>query len=298
VGATLGELVREGERRFKAARLAYGHGLPTAYDEAAHLALYALDLTPHELTSRLEHRPTAIQARRIRGLFERRIKERRPVAYLTGEAWLGEYRFRIDERTIIPRSYIAELLHERLAPWVSAPSRVRSALDLCTGSGCLAVMLACSFPRALIDAADISRAALNVARRNVAMYKLHKRIRLVQSDLFSALAARQYDLIVSNPPYVTAASMQRLPPEYRYEPSLALAGGRDGLDIVRGILQLATAHLRAGGMLVLEVGHSRSRVERLFPSTAFVWPDTSGGDDCVLLVSREELVQASQRRGF
>lgn len=295
---TLGELVREGEKRFKAARLVCGHGIPTAYDEAAYLALHVLDLPPDQLPPRLEHRPTTVQARRIRALFERRIKERRPIAYLTGEAWLGEYRFRIDERTIIPRSYIADLLREQLAPWIRTPGRVRSALDLCTGSGCLAVMLACGFSRALIDAADISRDALNVARRNVARYKLHKRIRLVRSDLFSALAARQYDLIVSNPPYVTAASMRRLPPEYRYEPSLALAGGHDGLDLVRAILQGAPAHLRPGGMLVLEVGHSRSRVERLFPRTAFVWPDTSGGDDCVLLVSREALVQASQRQGF
>ena len=296
-GPTVGELVREGEKRFKAARLAYGHGLINAYDEAAYLALHMLGLPPDELTSCLENHPTTHQTKGIRALFERRVKERRPAAYLIGEAWLGEYRFRIDERVIVPRSYIAELMREKLAPWIPEPRRIRSALDLCTGSGCLAVMLACTFPRAQVDAADISRDALKVARRNVAIYELQRRVRLVRSDLYSALAGRQYDLIVSNPPYVTAASMRRLPPEYRHEPSLALAGGRDGLATARSILSDAPAYLRPGGMLVMEVGHSRSRMERLFPRTGFVWANTSGGDDCVLLVSREELVQASQRRG-
>lgn len=286
---TIGELVRHGESRFRAARLAFGHGVAHAYDEAAYLTLHALGLPPDALAHRLGQRPARNDIRKVLRLFERRIRERKPAAYLTGVAWLGEFRFRVDERVIIPRSYIAELLREALAPWIAHPRRVRSALDLCTGSGCLAIMLAHSFPRAQIDASDISREALRVAQRNVAEYGLEERIRLVRSDLYAALGQQRYDLIVSNPPYVTAASMRRLPREYRHEPEIALAGGSDGLCFTRAVLREAAAHLNPGGMLVVEVGHSRARVERAFPRTAFIWPQTSGGDDCVLVISREEL---------
>lgn len=286
---TVGELVRYGAGRFEAKRLAFGHGTLSAYDEAAYLTLHALGFPPHQLEAYLDRRPTPQGTEKVLALFERRIRERKPAAYLTGEAWLGEFRFHVDERVIVPRSYIAELLRESLAPWIPRPGRVRSALDLCTGSGCLAVMLAHSFPRARVDAADISRDALKVARRNVTEHALRERIRLVPSDLFEALSGRCYDVIVSNPPYVRTAVLRRLPREYRCEPRLALAGGSDGLDITRAILRDAASHLNPGGLLAVEVGHNRARVERAFPRTPFTWPNTSGGDDCVFLLYREQL---------
>ena len=196
--------------------------------------------------------------------------------------------FYVDERVIVPRSHIAGLLLERLVPWIPDASRVDTALDLGAGSGCLAILLARGFRRASIDAADISPAALAVARRNVRDYQLARRIRLVQSDLFSALGGKTFDLIVSNPPYVATAAMRRLPPEYRHEPSLALAAGKDGLDAARTILMQAAAHLNPGGMLVMEVGSGRLRVERAFPRVEFTWPETPGGGD-VLIVHREQL---------
>lgn len=286
---TVGRLIREGVRRFRAARLSFGHGTTRAFDEAAYLALHALRLPPDDLESHLGAALSAAQARRVLALFERRIRERKPAAYLTREAWLGDYRFYVDERVIVPRSYIAELLRDDLAPWVMRPQRVKSALDLCTGSGCLAIMLAHGFPGAGIDAADISADALRVARRNIADYRLKSRISLIKSDLFAGIAGKRYNLIVSNPPYVRTAIMRRLPPEYRREPELALAGGKDGLDIVRDILQHAAAHLNPRGILVVEVGHNRARVEKAFPRLEFTWPLTSGGDDCVFLLEREQL---------
>jgi ribosomal protein L3 glutamine methyltransferase len=283
------DLVRYGARRFSERRLAFGHGSINAFDEAAYLALHALDLPPDQLVPHLDLRPTPGRIQKVLDLFERRMKERIPAAYLTGEAWLGEFSFYVDKRVIVPRSYIAELLRDDLAPWIPRPAKIRSALDLCTGSGCLAVMLAHSFPRARIDAVDISADALHLARRNVARYALQKRIRLLRSDLYAAVSRKRYDLIVANPPYVAAASMRRLPREYRHEPRLALAGGRDGLDFTRAILLGAAAHLAPGGLLVVEIGRHRARLERAFPGTAFIWPHTSAGDDCVLLIYREDL---------
>ena len=285
---SVGALVRHGARRFRAAGLALGHGTANAHDEAAWLVMHALGLRPDAGTG-IHNQPVSPHAaRRILALFERRIRTRKPVAYLTHEAWLGDLRFHVDERVVVPRSHIANLLRKDLAPWIPNPRAVRSVLDLCTGSGCLAVMLAQHFPRARVDAADTSSAALAVARVNVASYRLGQRIRLVKSDLFSRLGGRTYDLIVSNPPYVTAAAMRRLPREYRYEPRLALAGGRDGLDLVRRIVQSASAHLRPGGVLVVEVGSGRRRLERAFPRVHFTWPEVAAGDP-VFLVEREQL---------
>ena len=218
-------------------------------------------------------------------LIERRVRTRKPLAYLVHEAWLGDHRFYVDERVLVPRSFIAELLRERLRPWVSRP--VRRALDLCTGSGCLAILLALTFPGAAVEATDISSPALAVARRNVKAYRLSRRVSLARADLFPEQAT--YDLIVANPPYVSAAAMRKLPSEYRREPRIALAGGRDGLACVRRILERAADFLRPGGWLVVEVGHSRRRVERAFPRLAFIWPETSAGDDCVFLLAREDL---------
>ena len=288
---TLGELVRYGARRFRAARLAFGHGTANARDEAAYLALHALrlplDVPARSFARRVEPRAAA----RVLNLYERRIRERKPAAYLTHEAWLGAFRFYVDERAVVPRSHIAELLRADLAPWVAGPESVETALDLCTGSACLAILLAHSFPRARIDAADVSRAALAVARRNVRDHRLGRRIRLIKSDLFSALRGKRYDLIVCNPPYVTAGSLRRLPREYRCEPRIALAGGAEGLDVVRRIVLEAAAHLTRRGLLVVEVGSGRRRVERMFPCTAFVWPETAGADT-VFIARREQLQRA------
>jgi ribosomal protein L3 glutamine methyltransferase len=286
---TVDSLIREGARRFRAARLSFGHGTARAIDEAACLALHALRLPPDAPGPRLSSTLNTAQQKRVLDLFERRIRERTPAAYLTHEAWLGDFRFYVDERVIVPRSYIAELLRDELAPWVMRPQRIKSALDLCTGSGCLAIMLAHSFQKARIDAADISADALRVARRNVADYRLKSRVSLIKSDLFAGMGGKHYDLIVSNPPYVRTTIMRRLPAEYRREPELALAGGKDGLDLVREILRKATAHLKPGGMLVVEIGHNRKRLEKAFPRLEFIWPLTSGGDDCVFVLEQEQL---------
>lgn len=278
--------MRYGARRLRAARVAYGHGTTNARDEAAWLALHALKLplaaTPAVLALPVGGRP----ARRVLALFEKRIRSRKPAAYLTREAWLAGLPFYVDERVIVPRSHIADLLADRLAPW--AGPGVKTVLDLCTGSGCLAILAARAFPRARVDAADISAAALAVARINVRRHRMGRRVRLVRSDLYFALAERRYDVIVCNPPYVTAASMRRLPREYRREPRIALAGGVDGLRVVRAIVQQAGDHLEPGGMLVMEVGSGRARVERAFPRIPFIWAATPGGGD-VLVARREDL---------
>lgn len=290
---TVGGLVRHGARRFRAARLAYGHGTTNARDEAAYLTLHALELPLDAPAQVLARRVTVRDARRVVRLFERRIRERKPAAYLTGEAWLGDFRFHVDQRAIVPRSHIAGLLRDRLAPWILDVGRVRTALDLCTGSGCLAILAAYAFPRARIDATDISAAALVVARINVRRHRVGNRIRLIRSEGFSALRGKRYDLIVSNPPYVTDAAMRRLPREYRYEPRIALAGGGDGLDIVRVILAQAARHLKPGGLLVVEVGTGRRRVEKANPRLPLTWLDTSGGGD-VFLLTREQLAAAAR----
>ena len=289
---TVRELLAGGVERFERAGLSYGHGTTNALDEAAWLVLHALGLPPSELEPHLERRVTAAEARKVRALLDRRVRTRKPAAYLIHEAWLGPHRFYVDERVIVPRSYIFELLQNgKLGP---GPSPQRGArgderiLDLCTGSGCLAILAALAFHEARVDAADISEDALDVARRNVADYRLGKRIRLVRSDLFSALAGRVYDLILTNPPYVKAASMRTLPEEYRKEPRLALASGADGLDHARAILRDAPAHLNPRGLLVMEIGHNRRALERAFPDTPFRWPRTSGGTNFVLALEREE----------
>jgi ribosomal protein L3 glutamine methyltransferase len=286
-------------RRFEAARLTYGHGTTNAQDEAAWLVLHALDLPLDELEPHLDRPIEDEERRRIEALAAARIRTRKPAAYLTREAWLGEHRFYVDERALVPRSYIAELLRDDLSPWIRSGHNVRRVLDLCTGSGCLAILSALSFPAASVDAADLSEDALDVARINIANYRMRRLIEPIASDLFSSLRARRYDLIVSNPPYVRDAMMRTLPAEYRREPRLALAGGVDGLDLVRRIVAEAPLHLRAGGLLVVEVGHNRARVERAFPMLPLAWPETSGGDDCVFLITREQLLaglQAAPRR--
>ena len=269
------------------AGLRFGHGTRNAREEAAWLLAHALRLSHEEFARSANHELTARERRKVLRLTEERVRTRKPLAYLIREAWLGEHRFYVDERVVVPRSFIAELLRDRLRPWISQP--IHRALDLCTGSGCLAILLALAFPRARIDATDISRAALAVARKNVRAYRLGRRVKLARADLFSGIGRHRYDLIVANPPYVGAAAMRKLPPEYRREPRIALAGGADGLAFVRRILDRAAEFLQPGGWLVVEVGHNRRRVERAFPRIPFIWVEVSGGDDCVFLLSHEGL---------
>lgn len=286
---TLRDLLRFAVSRFNEARLFFGHGSDNAWDEAAYLLLHTLHLPLDRLEPFLDARLTADERQAALHIIERRVVERLPASYLTHEAWLGEHRFYVDERVIVPRSFIAELLHEQLAPWIEDPWAVDSVLDLCTGSGCLAILAAHAFPEARVDAVDISPAALDVARRNIADYALHERVEAILSDAFTELAGRSYDLILSNPPYVNAEAMSRLPEEYRREPPLALASGEDGLDFTRKLLKEARRHLNPGGLLVVEIGHNRDELEAAYPETPFTWLETAAGNQYVFLLRREEL---------
>jgi len=287
--ATLRDWLRWAVSRFTEAGLFFGHGSDNAFDEAAYLILHTLHLPPDRLDPFLDARLTQPERIAVFDIIEQRVNRRLPAAYLTHEAWLGDFRFYVDERVIVPRSYFAELLAERLAPWVVDPERIRTALDLCTGSGCLAVLMAHAFPNAKVDAVDISADALTVARRNVDDYRLSDRIHLVQSDLLTQLAGRRYDLIICNPPYVTDSAMAALPPEYRHEPALALGAGEDGLDIVRRLLADAADYLTADGLLLVEVGHNRDLVDAAFPSLSCHWVDVTSGEAKIFLISRAEL---------
>jgi ribosomal protein L3 glutamine methyltransferase len=237
----------------------------------------------------LDTRLTSRQIAKVCDILRQRVAKKIPAAYLTHEAWLGDFRFYIDRRAIVPRSFIAELLRVKIKPWLKSAWNIKEALDLCTGSGCLAIIMAHVFPNAEIDACDISCDALAIARRNIADYDLHDRINLVRSNLFEALRGQRYDLIVSNPPYVNAKAMRALPAEYRYEPRRALDGGNDGLEYVRQILQTAAQHLNASGLLVVEIGHNRKALEHVFPKVSFNWLATSAGNDFVFLLDRRQL---------
>ena len=287
---TLRDWLRYAVSRFNQAALSFGHGSANAYDEAVYLLLHALHLPLDRLEPFLDAKLSASERNELAALLTRRVDDRVPAAYLTREAWLGEFRFHVDERVIIPRSFIAELMPEGLAPYVSDPSTIKSALDLCTGSGCLAVLLAHAFRDADIDAVDISPDALAVAQRNVSDYGLAGRINLIRSDLFDNLPSKSYDLIISNPPYVTTVDMEALPREYRHEPALALAGGDDGLDAVRTILRKAPQFMQADGLLVVEIGHNRAAAEAAFPRMPFVWLTTTSSDEAVFLLTREEIL--------
>lgn len=285
---TVRDWLRFAVSRFNEAGLFFGHGTDNAFDEAAYLTLHTLHLPLDRLEPFLDASLTHGEAEQLKTVIERRVKERMPAAYLTHEAWLGDFRFYVDERVIVPRSFIAELLRDQLAPWVDDPASIHSAADICTGSGCLAILMAHAFPHALIDAVDISSDALAVAKINLEAYSLQDQVRLVQSDLMKKLKGRTYDLIVTNPPYVNAPSMTELPTEYQREPELALASGTDGLDHIRRILADAAGHLNAGGLLVAEIGHNRDVLETAFPQLPFVWLETSGGDEYVFLLRKED----------
>jgi ribosomal protein L3 glutamine methyltransferase len=289
---TIRDWLRYAVSRFEEAGIFFGHGTQNSYDEAVWLVLSALHLPHDTLENFLDAILTEAERRKLAQLIERRVTERVPTAYLLREAWLGDFKFYVDERVIVPRSFIAELLRDQLAPWVESPEEVTAVADICTGSGCLAILAAHAFPNADVDAVDISDAALAVARKNVADYGLEQHVELLQSDMLSALAGRQYDVILSNPPYVDAPSMDVLPQEYRNEPDLALASGEDGLDHTHTLIAHAAEHLHPGGLLIVEIGHNRDVLEEAYPQLPFTWLEVSDGDQYVFLLTREQLAEA------
>jgi len=291
---TLADWIHWAERHLKRAKLYYGHGTDTALDEAAWLVGHIAGLAPAELEAHLNDAPSPAQLEKIRTLVETRITTRKPLAYLLKEAWFAGLPFYVDERVLVPRSITGEYILERFQPWIEA-TRVHTALDLCTGSGCIAIALAQAFPQARVDATDISDEALAVARVNVEQHGLRERVKLIQSDLFAQLAGVRYDLIVTNPPYVTRADMESLPAEYRHEPALALAAGEHGLDVIVKILAEARDHLNPGGALVAEVGNSHVALAQAFPDVPFLWLTSATGDESVFLLTAAQLEQHRAR---
>lgn len=287
---TLRDLLRWAISRFNAIGLTFGHGSDNAWDEAAYLLLHSLHLPLDTLEPFLDARVLDKERLRFVDLVQQRITTRKPAAYLTGEAWLQGHRFLVDERVIVPRSPIAELLAEGLSPWISDPDAITRVMDLCTGSGCLAILAALAFEEAQVDAVDISADALAVAKKNIAEYALQDRVHPIRSDGFDMVPEAQYELILCNPPYVNAQAMANLPNEYRHEPPLALAGGEDGMDLVRRILDQAAQFLMPGGMLVLEIGNEYDHFNAAFPQLEPIWLDTEAASDQILLLTREQLI--------
>ena len=287
--STVRDLLRYAVSRFNAANLSFGHGSSDALDEAAYLILHTLKLPLDKLDPFLDAHLLPDEIAQLLDVIAKRTMERVPAAYITQQAWLGNYAFYVDERVLVPRSFIAELIPQQFAPWVQEPDAVLNVLELCTGSGCLAIMLADAFGEAQVDAVDLSADALAVARRNVETYGLQDRITLIEADLYDQVPRKQYDLIISNPPYVNSASMAQLPQEYQREPHIALAGGIDGMDLVRKIVAGAAARLAPDGILVVEVGNERAHAEAAFPRLEMTWMSTSAGDDMVFLATRAAL---------
>jgi len=286
---TLRDVLRFAVTRFNESGLYFGHGQIDAFDEAVFLILRTLNLPTERLDVFLDAYLTHAEINSLLQVIDLRVKKRLPAAYLLKEAWLQGYKFYVDNRAIVPRSFIAELLKDGLDPWIADPLVVGDVLDLCTGTGCLAVMAADVFPKARVDAVDISKDALAVAKRNVTDYGFDERIKLVESDLFDSLGSRRYDLVLCNPPYVTDASMALLPKEYSHEPKLALSGGVDGMNVIRRLLRDVRGYLKRGGLLVVEVGGERDTVEKQFQDIPMTWLTTSAGDDMVFLTRQEEL---------
>lgn len=293
---TVRDLWRYACTRFGAAGLHHGHGVDDPRDEAAWLVLWSLHLPPDSLEPWLDARLTPGEIDVVVELVERRCADRTPLPYLTGEAWLRGLRFRADPRALVPRSLIPEALEESLPDWLDAVGRParwpRSVLDLCTGGGSIAILAALAFPDARIDATDISREALDLAAENIADHGLAQRIGLHCGDLFGALGRRRFDLILCNPPYVNAQSMAGLPPEFLVEPQLALAGGVDGMDVVRRILAQASRHLTVDGLLLLEIGHEAGHFEAAFPGLEFGWLPVAAGERMLVIASRRQLEAA------
>jgi ribosomal protein L3 glutamine methyltransferase len=287
---TLQDFIRWGASRFNAAGLWFGHGTDNAVDDALALVLHAVHL-PHQLPRELfQTRLLTEEKEAIITLFQRRIDERIPVAYLTGESWFAGLPFYVDKRVLVPRSPVAELIEKSFEPWIDS-TRVTGILDLCTGSGCIAVACARMFPDAQIDAVDVSAAALEVARRNVTRHHMDSSIKLIESDLFTQVEGRSYDVIVSNPPYVGIEELASLPPEYRHEPALGLAAGPHGLEIVVRILREAARYLRPDGIVIVEVGNSADALIARFPSVPFTWVEFERGGEGVFVLKRREIEQ-------
>lgn len=287
---TVRDWVRFATSRFTREKLVYGHGTSTALDEAAFLVLSSLSLSVHELEPWLDARLAREERVRLSGLIDARISTRKPAPYLTNEAWIQGHRFYVDERVIVPRSFIGELMcASQLSAVVAEPEAVVRVLDLCTGSGCLAILAALAFPNAEVVGVDISADALDVASRNVEDYELSDRVSLVASNLFERVDG-PFDLIISNPPYVTAEAVAAFPPEYRAEPELAHLGGADGLDLVRRILAEASQYLTPDGQLVVEIGQGRELVEEAYPDLPFLWLDTEESEGEVFAIDAAALL--------
>ena len=291
---TVRDFILRAEQRFAKAKLCFGHGTGNARDEAAWLVTSALGIPFVDLDTQAERALTEPERKIVGDLTEARIGTRKPLAYLLHEAWFAGLKFYVDERVIVPRSLIGEFIHERFRPWIDT-ARAHRILDLCTGSGCIAVSAALAFPQAQVDGADISGEALAVARINVEQHGLGGRVHLVQSDLFQGLGERRYDLILCNPPYVDVADMAALPAEYRHEPALALASGEQGLNAIVRILAQAAAHLNPDGALIAEVGNSCTALQQRFPDVPFVWLISASGDKSVFQLSAAQLARHAAR---
>jgi ribosomal protein L3 glutamine methyltransferase len=286
------DLLRFAVSRFNKAKLFFGHGSAEAYDEAAYLILHTLHLPLDRLEPFLDARLLPEEVNGVLAVLERRIVERVPAAYITNQAWLGTYAFYVDERVIVPRSFIAELIPQQFSPWVADPYAVEEILELCTGSGCLAIMMADAFPHSVVDAVDISPDALAVTARNVRDYQLEGRVNPIESDLYQNVPFKKYDMIITNPPYVNSASMAELPKEYLCEPQIALDGGSDGMDLVRKIIAGAADRLTPEGILMVEIGNEYDYAEAAFGHLGLTWVTTSAGDHQVFLLTAAQLQEA------
>ncbi len=287
---TIRDWIRYTVSQFEQSDIFFGHGTDNSYDEAVWLIMSALHLPHDTLENFLDAKLTEPERKHLHHLVEQRITKRVPTAYLVREAWLRGFKFYVDERVIVPRSFIAELLDDGFQPWIEFPEMVESVADICTGSGCLGILLANTFPNAEVDVIDISPDAIAVANINIANYGLQQQVHAIQSDMFSALVGKTYDVIISNPPYVDAPSMAELPAEYRNEPQLALGSGTAGLDHTHTLLREAAKHLNDDGILVVEIGHNREALLDAYPELPFTWLEVASGNQFVFLLTKAELL--------
>jgi len=287
---TIRDWIRYAVSQFEASDIFYGHGTDNAYDEAVWLVMSALHLPMDTLNNFLDSRLTTVERQSLNDFIDKRISKHTPTAYLLKEAWLQGLKFYVDERVLIPRSFIAELLANNLSPWIEFPEMIESAADICTGSGCLGILLASVFQNAKIDVIDISQDAIDVANINISNYGLNEQVTAIKSDMFSALKGNKYDLIISNPPYVDAPSMATLPQEYQNEPQLALGSGFAGLDHTHTILSEAVNYLNEDGILIVEIGHNRESLEAAYPNIIFNWLEVSSGNEFVFLLTKSQLL--------